>query len=89
MHDLVEASERAGDIVQSTEVGEAMLALRSFMFERVYLGPQVRLEHERARATIQQIFDHLVDRGDEADAATDFIAGMTDRFALSYAAGLR
>jgi len=88
VHDLVEASERAGDIVQSAEVGEAMLALRSFMFERVYLGPQVRLEHERARATIQQIFDHLADRGDEADAATDFIAGMTDRFALSYTAGL-
>src|SRR5881394_2296102 len=43
VHDLVEASERAGDIVQSAEVGEAMLALRSFMFERVYLGPQVRL----------------------------------------------
>jgi dGTPase len=62
-----------------------MLALRSFMFERVYLGPQVRLEHERARATIQRIFDHLVGRGDRPDAATDFIAGMTDRFALAYA----
>jgi dGTPase len=85
VHDLVEASERAGDVVQSPEVGEAMLALRSFMFERVYLGPQVRLEHERARATIQRIFDHLVKGGDGPDAATDFIAGMTDRFALSYA----
>jgi dGTPase len=85
VHDLVETSERAGDVVQSAEVGEAMLALRSFMFERVYLGPQVRLEHERARATIQRIFDHLVERGDGPDAANDFIAGMTDRFALAYA----
>src|SRR6187551_268661 len=32
VHDLVETSERAGDIVQSEEIGEAMLALRSFMF---------------------------------------------------------
>src|SRR5438034_6532616 len=32
VHDLVESSERAGDIVQSAEVGEAMLSLRSFMF---------------------------------------------------------
>src|SRR3954449_6644717 len=36
VHDVVESSARAGDIVQSDEVGEAMLALRSFMFERVY-----------------------------------------------------
>ena len=85
VHDLVESSERAGDIVQSAEVGQAMLSLRSFMFERVYLGPQVRGEHERAQAAVQRIFDGLVDRGDGAEAVTDFIAGMTDRFALAYA----
>ena len=85
VHDLVESSERAGDVVQSAEVGEAMLSLRSFMFERVYLGPQVRGEHERAAAAIQRIFDQLVERGDDAEAVTDFIAGMTDRFALAYA----
>ena len=53
-----------------------------FMFERVYLGPETRAEHERARATIQRIFDALADRGDGADEITEFIAGMTDRFAL-------
>ena len=36
--------------LQGEEVGEAMLSLRAFMFERVYLGPQVRPEHRRARA---------------------------------------
>jgi dGTPase len=85
VHDLVETSERAGDVVQSPEVGDAMHSLRSFMFERVYLGPQVRVEHERARAAIGRIFEHLVDRGDGVEAVSDFIAGMTDRFALSYA----
>src|SRR5437660_4206861 len=49
VHDLVESSERAGDIVQSEEIGGAMVALRSFMFDRVYLGPHARGEHERAR----------------------------------------
>ena len=39
VHDLVETSAQAGDIQQSDEIGTAMLALRSFMFERVYLGP--------------------------------------------------
>jgi dGTPase len=85
VHDLIETSEREGDIAQSAEVGAAMLSLRSFMFERVYLGPETRREHERARDTIRRIFDLLADRGDAADEITEFIAGMTDRFALAYA----
>src|SRR6184192_2093097 len=39
VHDLVESSAQAGDVVQSDEIGGAMLSLREFMFERVYLGP--------------------------------------------------
>jgi dGTPase len=77
VHDLVERSEAAGDIVQSEEVGGAMLALRAFMFDHVYLGPETRPEHERAHETIRRIF--------ESGASVEFIAGMTDRFALSYA----
>jgi dGTPase len=88
VHDLVESSQRAGDIVQSEEIGGAMHALRTFMFERVYLGPHARLEHERAHATIRRIFNHLVDRGDEPGQIVDFIAGMTDRFALTYVSEL-
>ncbi len=87
VHDLVETSERAGDIEQSSEVGEAMLSLRSFMFERVYLGPDAAEEHERAHSTIRTIFGRLVDRGDPEQEITAFIAGMTDRFALAYADG--
>jgi dGTPase len=85
VHDLVESSERAGDIVQSEEVGTAMHALRSFMFERVYLGPHARGEHERAHTTVRRIFDHLVERGDGEQEIRDFVSGMTDRFALTYA----
>jgi dGTPase len=85
VHDLVESSRAAGDIVQSEEIGGAMLSLRSFMFERVYLGPHARGEHERARRTIRLIFDALVERGDDPDAIVGFVSGMTDRFALEYA----
>ena len=88
VHDIVESSEGKGDIRQSDEVGEAMLALRAFMFERVYLGPQAAPEHEKAYAVIRAIFDHLVERGDDADEIVDYIAGMTDRFALAYAESL-
>src|SRR6478609_2612010 len=85
VHDLVETSARAGDIRQSEDVGAAMLALRSFMFDRVYLGESARAEHVRARATVRRIFDHLLERGDSVDDVIDYVAGMTDRFALSYA----
>jgi len=96
VHDIVEASEREGDIAQSPEVGEAMLSLRSFMFERVYLGPRVEPEHRRAREAVRSIFERLVAEperlppgdGDVAGRVTDYLAGMTDRFALAYAAAL-
>ena len=54
VHDLVETSEREGDIAQSDEIGAAMLSLRAFMFERVYLGPQVGPEHRRAREVVRR-----------------------------------
>jgi dGTPase len=86
VHDLVESSEAAGNVVQGEEVGAAMLSLRSFMFDRVYLGPHTAQEHARARETVRKIFDHLAERGDSPDEIVDYLSGMTDRFALEYAA---
>jgi dGTPase len=85
VHDLVETSARAGDILQSDEIADGMLALRAFMFERIYLEQ----DHGPARAAVRRIFEQLVDRqGTDVEEATDYLAGMTDRFALSYAAAL-
>jgi len=89
--DLVANSERAGDIVQSEEIGGAMLRLRKFMFQNVYLGPQVRAEAARVTNLMQNLFDHYVEHPDEIPdgvsdelplRVTDWIAGMTDRFAF-------
>src|SRR6476659_86755 len=88
VHDLVETSERAGDIRQSDEIGEAMLSLRAFMFERVYLAADAKPNQQRAHAIVRRIFDHLVDEGRTPQDATDYVAGMTDRFALAFAARL-
>jgi len=85
VHDVVENSARAGCIVQSDGVGEAMLALRAFMFERVYLAQ----DHGPADVAVRRIFEQLVDeRRMDVQDATDYLAGMTDRFALAYAAEL-
>jgi dGTPase len=93
VHDLVEESHAAGDIRQSGDVGAAMLSLRGFMFERVYLGPHTQSQHEQARAVIARIFEHLAEQpdrlpdgqGDLPQRIADYIAGMTDRYALAYA----
>jgi dGTPase len=85
VHDLVETSAAAGDIRQSEEIGSAMNRLRDFMFDRVYLAEHARGEHRRAHATVRKIVDHLAARGDSPDQIVEYVAGMTDRFALAYA----
>jgi dGTPase len=85
VHDLVETSAAAGDIRQSEEIGGAMHRLRDFMFERVYLAEHARGEHARAHAAVAKIVDHLVERGDSPEQVVEYVAGMTDRFALAYA----
>ncbi len=91
--DMVERSREAGEIAQSEQIGAAMLRLRKFMFERVYLGPEARGEQERVRIALRALFDHYLANPDqvptldpEADSlqrVTDYIAGMTDRFAIA------
>jgi dGTPase len=94
VHDLVETSAVAGDIVQGDEAGAAMDELRSFMFEHVYLGPAARREHEKIERVVRVLFDwyaddpmRLPDGGGAPDAdvaqrVTDYIAGMTDRYCI-------
>jgi len=92
VHDLVEASARAGDIVQGEAIGGAMAELRRFMFERVYLGPVATREHAKIDGVVRTLFDHYcahpeaipatIPAGDLATRVTDYIAGMTDRFCI-------
>jgi dGTPase len=93
VHDLVEASSAAGDIVQSGEIGHAMLNLRAFMFERVYLGPAADDQRTTAAETLRRIFGHLLEHPEELpetrpgelhERVTDYVSGMTDRFALAW-----
>jgi dGTPase len=92
VHDLVDHSARAGDIVQGEPVGSAMLRLRTFMFERVYLGPTARAEHAKIERVLRGLFDWYashpealpegVEGASDADRVIDYLAGMTDRFAI-------
>jgi dGTPase len=76
--------------VQGEEAGAAMDALRMFMFERVYLAPTAQREHPRIERMLRALFAHLADNpppslvegASEAERVVDYLAGMTDRFAV-------
>lgn len=85
-------------ISMSAEVLEALEELRTYMFENMYLIPEVRGEFEKAQKILTALFEAVVSRPDEyldtksdepvERLAIDFIAGMTDRYALNLYARL-
>jgi dGTPase len=93
VRDIVSQSAEAGDIVQSEKIGGAMLRLRKFMFDRVYLGPAARREHARVQRTMRGLFEHYLEHPEEVpegdptadpcQRVADYIAGMTDRFCIA------
>jgi dGTPase len=90
VRDLLERSEASGDVVQGEQVGGAMLRLRGFMFERVYLGPDAQREKPRIERMLRALFDHYAERppppltqdASDEQRVVDWLAGMTDRFAI-------
>ena len=94
VHDLVESSEVAGDIVQGPEAGPAMDELRDFMFEQRVPRPagarRARAHRARDHDALRALRagpSRIPDGGGapgagEAQRVVDYIAGMTDRFCI-------
>lgn len=92
--DLVEHSAEGSDIGLSDDVFRALDVMRDFMFERVYLRDEARIEQEKAIALVRTLFAHYLDHpeqvpeeyhrapGNLPTRVADYIAGMTDRYAL-------
>ena len=91
---VVEESLRTGEISMDPELLEVMHDLRAFMFERVYLRPEMEPQRRRAKEIVRDLVGYFLDRSeeipetyrhDDADLLTqviDYVAGMTDRFAI-------
>ena len=94
--DVIQASEGQNSIRQSPQVGEAMATLREFMFESVYTNPLAKGEEGKAQEMLQRLFEYYRQKPDELPpdfqeirleegvdrAVCDYIAGMTDPFAI-------
>jgi dGTPase len=95
VNSVIEASHRSGTVMMEPEHLDVMDRLRDFMFERVYLSPETERQKERAVQVIQDLVAYFRDNpgevpanfavpgSDALTAAVDYIAGMTDRFALT------
>lgn len=82
--------EMSGKIAAATE------RLRDFMFERVYLDSLAKTEEKKAMYVIEQLYEHFFEKSDslpeeylhlieqygKEQAVCDYIAGMTDRYAV-------
>lgn len=97
--DIVEQSDGCEEVEMTAEIAAATDRLKEFLFERVYCNPDVRTgELEKARRVITDLFRLYMDRPERmqgkqelrgadvpvrALSVCDYIAGMTDRYALS------
>ena len=91
---VVDESIRRGEIAMEPRSLEVLLALREFMFRRVYLRPDIEPQRHRAKDIVRDLVRyysaHPADlpesyRHDDAETLTqvlDYVAGMTDRFAI-------
>lgn len=96
IHDLIMNSMGKNDIVMSAEVHGALMGLRAFMFENVYRNPVAIAEEKKARSLLAALFEHYITHSEELPeeylkiaekdgtetAVCDYIAGMTDRYAV-------
>ena len=92
--DLVEASSERPEVGLTDRAASALDQLRDFLFERVYLREDAAREQEKAIGIVRSLFSHYLDHpeevpeeyhlapGDLPTRVADYIAGMTDRYAL-------
>ena len=96
VQDVIAASRDQDAICQTPEVGEAMAALKDFMFESVYTNPLAKGEEGKAQEMLRRLFEYYQKDPDQLPpdfqeirleegvdrAVCDYIAGMTDPFAI-------
>ncbi|MDD7216473.1 MAG: deoxyguanosinetriphosphate triphosphohydrolase [Firmicutes bacterium] len=99
VEDVVKNSDGRDMILQSPEYKEELDNLRRFMFANVYKSSRVKREEDLAKVEVvlSSLYKHYIDNPDQlpedmqliaetdgkAEAAKDYVAGMTDRFALA------
>ena len=96
VNDLVQTSSEAGDIVLSDHIADALQQMRTFLFERVYRNPVAKGEETKAKDMLRRLYEYYITHPDAIPAdfqpqlsfdgmertVCDYIAGMTDKYAV-------
>ena len=94
--DVIRSSGEGDEIRQSPTVAQAMAELRAFMFQSVYFNPQAKGEEGKAEDMICLLYEYyckhedklppeyqdILEREGKERAVLDYIAGMTDTYAV-------
>nr|MBP3599382.1 deoxyguanosinetriphosphate triphosphohydrolase [Eubacterium sp.] len=99
IHDIIINSMDQSDIIMSEEKNEALQQLRKYMFDNVYINSAAKEEEGKAERMIGQLFAYYMkhmeelpeeytrmiwEQGETVERAVcDYIAGMTDRYAVT------
>lgn len=99
VHDIVTNSRDKNDVIMSPDIEAAMHSLREFMFESVYMNKKAKSQEEQAERLLEMLFEHYESNLDKLPeeflqrmeqrkepayrAVCDYIAGMTDRYAVA------
>lgn len=95
--DIINVSMDKDDILMSSIVRQTTNDLRKFMFENVYIGSDAKIEEKKTKNIISSLYQHYVQNPEEIPIenvnenehvdverhACDYIAGMSDRFAIN------
>ncbi len=93
---ILENSENTNDIKMSGDFYDAMIGLRKFMFDNVYLSKNVKKEEDKSKGVVKTLYDYffnnidklpeeylnMLERYGKSRVVCDYIAGMTDRYAI-------
>lgn len=99
IHDIVSNSENRDDITMTPVIESSMRRLREFMFQSVYLNKKAKSQEEQAERLLEQLFIYYIEHPSYLPAeyihrmeqmneplyrvVCDYIAGMTDNYAIS------
>ena len=95
--DVINGSMDSDEIVMSSEVDRATNDLRDFMFEHVYIASAAKVEEKKTKNIIERLYEYYLENPEEMPGAElwkngsltiermvcDYIAGMSDRFAIN------
>ena len=82
------------ELVMDSQIGEIMNELREFMFENVYLRDETSDQRKECKNIVQTLVKYFIENKnelpknyiqseDDIENSIDYVAGMTDRFAIS------